>query len=328
MNKVLLILYIVISTNSYGQLVYREKHSLLGSPFEITVVAKDSVQAKIWAKQSVDELKRIENLISEWKPTSEVSAINQNAGIAPVKVSWEVFQLLERAVKFSKLTEGAFDISFASMDKIWKFDGSMKQMPTEDEVKYSVRNVGYKNIILKEKDTTVFLNKSGMKIGTGGIGQGYIADKIKTLLKSEGCESGLVNISGDINTWGMQPDGNPWTVAIVNPVNKENVFAYFPLIDSAVETSGNYEKYVEFNGIRYSHIIDPRTGYPAQGVASVSVFAKHTEIADALATGVFVLGVEVGIDLINQLDGIECIIIDNAGKIYMSKGIEVNKIKS
>jgi thiamine biosynthesis lipoprotein len=135
----------------------------------------------------------------------------------------------------------------------------------------------------------------------------------------------LVNISGDIITWGKQPDGNPWTVAIVNPVNKEKVFAFFPLIDSAVETSGNYEKYVEFEGIRYSHIIDPRTGYPAQGIASVSVFAKHTEIADALATGVFVMGIEVGLDLINQLEGIECIIIDLDGKIFMSKGIDVNK---
>jgi thiamine biosynthesis lipoprotein len=325
MKKLTSIFILMVSTQLFSQIVYREKHFLLGSPFEITVVSKDSIEGKYFAEKSVVELKRIENIISEWKPESQVSEINRNAGLKPVKVDFELYQLIEKSIKFSILTDGAFDISFASMDRIWRFDGSMKEMPTEEQIKNSVRNVGYQKIILNEKDTTVFLKNAGMKIGTGGIGQGYIADKIKTLLLSNGCKSGLVNISGDIITWGKQPDGNPWTVAIVNPVNKEKVFAFFPLIDSAVETSGNYEKYVEFEGIRYSHIIDPRTGYPAQGIASVSVFAKHTEIADALATGVFVMGIEVGLDLINQLEGIECIIIDLDGKIFMSKGIDVNK---
>jgi thiamine biosynthesis lipoprotein len=251
--------------------------------------------------------------------------VNQQAGKQPVKVHAEVFELLQRSVKFSKLTDGAFDVTWAGMDRIWKFDGSMKEMPSEERIRNSVQNVGYQNLILNEKDTTVFLQKQGMKIGTGGIGQGYIADRIKQLLLASGNASGLVNISGDITSWGKQPDGKPWTVAIINPVNKEKVFAFFPLEETAIETSGNYEKFVVFNGIRYAHIIDPRTGYPAQGVVSVSVFAKHTEIADALATGVFVLGVDVGLNLINQLEGIECIIIDVQGKIHMSKGIEVNQ---
>ena len=126
---------------------------------------------------------------------------------------------------------------------------------------------------------------------------------------------------------GKQPDGKPWTVGIVNPLNKNKIFATLPLNDNAVETSGSYEKYVIFNGIRYSHIIDPRTGYPAMGVVSVSVFAKQTEIADALATGIFVLGVEVGLDLVNQLKGIECIIVDDKGKIHSSKGIDIKKFE-
>lgn len=306
-------------------MVYQEKHSLLGSPYEITVVVKDSTEGKKFADMSVKELKRIEQLISEWIPTSDISLVNQQAGKQPVKVHAEVFELLQRSVKFSKLTDGAFDVTWAGMDRIWKFDGSMQEMPSEERIRNSVQNVGYQNLILNEKDTTVFLQKQGMKIGTGGIGQGYIADRIKQLLLASGNASGLVNISGDITSWGKQPDGKPWTVAIINPVNKEKVFAFFPLEDTAIETSGNYEKFVVFNGIRYAHIIDPRTGYPAQGVVSVSVFAKHTEIADALATGVFVLGVDVGLDLINQLEGIECIIIDDQGKIHMSKGIEVNQ---
>ena len=319
------ILSLLTAFSIHAQMVYQEKHSLLGSPYEITVVVKDSTEGKKFADMSVKELKRIEQLISEWIPTSDISLVNQQAGKQPVKVHAEVFELLQRSVKFSKLTDGAFDVTWAGMDRIWKFDGSMKEMPSEESIRNSVQNVGYQNLILNEKDTTVFLQKQGMKIGTGGIGQGYIADRIKQLLLASGNASGLVNISGDITSWGKQPDGKPWTVAIINPVNKEKVFAFFPLEETAIETSGNYEKFVVFNGIRYAHIIDPRTGYPAQGVVSVSVFAKHTEIADALATGVFVLGVDVGLHLINQLEGIECIIIDDQGKIHMSKGIEVNQ---
>jgi thiamine biosynthesis lipoprotein len=233
--------------------------------------------------------------------------------------------LVDRATKISKLTSGAFDISYASMDRIWKFDGSMKEMPTPEEIRKSVEKVGYQNIILNPKDTTIFLKNKGMKLGLGGIGQGYIADKIKVLLQEKGCSSGLVNVSGDINTWGKQPNGNLWTVGIVNPMNKNKVFATFPLDDSAVETSGSYEKYVTFNGKRYSHIIDPRTGYPATGIISVSVFAKQTELADALATGIFVMGVEVGLDLVNQLKGIGCIIVDDKGGIHVSKNIDIKK---
>lgn len=313
----------LITTISLAQVVHKKKASLLGSPFEITVVAKDTIQGNEFCDMAINEVKRIENLISDWIPTSQISKVNQNAGIMPIRVDEEVFNLIERAVKVSKLTNGAFDISYASMDKIWKFDGTMKEMPTEEAIKKSVKRVGYQKIILNDELKTIFLKEEGMKLGLGGIGQGYIADRIKELLKSKGCIAGIVNVSGDINTWGSQIDGKPWTVAIVNPLNKNKVFATFPLIDSAVETSGNYEKYVTFNGKRYSHIIDPRTGYPSTGIISISVFAKQTEIADAIATGIFVLGVEVGIDLINQINGIECIIIDDEGTIHHSKNIDL-----
>lgn len=308
-----------------AQMVYTQKTKMLGSPFEMTVVAQDTVEGNYFIQKAIDEVKRIEHLISDWIPTTQISQVNQNAGITPVRVDQEVFQLIERAIKISKLTNGAFDISYASMDKIWKFDGSMKEMPTEEAIKNSVAKVGYQNIILNEKESTIFLKNKGMKLGLGGIGQGYIADKIKALLIESGCKSGIVNVSGDIFAWGKQPDGKPWTVAIVNPINKNKVFATFPLEDSAVETSGSYEKYVTFNGKRYSHIIDPRTGYPAAGIVSVSVFAKTTEVADALATGVFVLGVDVGLDLINQLKGIECIIVDDKGVVHTSKNIDMKK---
>ena len=319
-------LFLFLGTlTTFSQITHKKKYALLGSPFEITVVAKDTVEGNFYINLAVNEVKRIENLISDWIPTTQISQVNQNAGIVPIKVNNEVFELVERALKISKLTDGAFDISYASMDKIWKFDGSMKEMPSPEAIKKSVERIGYEKIILDTKNKTIFLKDAGMKLGLGGIGQGYIADKVKEVLQAKGCTAGIVNVSGDINTWGSQIDGKPWTVGIVNPVNKNKVFATFPLIDSAVETSGSYEKYVTFNNIRYSHIIDPRSGYPATGIVSVSVFAKQTEIADALATGVFVLGVEVGLNLINQLKGIECIIVDDKGKIFTSKGIDIKK---
>ena len=325
MKKQLILLLLATQTFSFGQQIFKKKQSLLGSPFEITVVAKDSIQGNLFSDLAITEVRRIENLISDWIPTSQISKVNHNAGISPIKVDKEVYDLVDRATKISKLTSGAFDISYASMDRIWKFDGSMKEMPTPEEIRKSVEKVGYQNIILNSKDTTIFLKNKGMKLGLGGIGQGYIADKIKVLLQEKGCSSGLVNVSGDINTWGKQPNGNLWTVGIVNPMNKNKVFATFPLDDSAVETSGSYEKYVTFNGKRYSHIIDPRTGYPATGIISVSVFAKQTELADALATGIFVMGVEVGLDLVNQLKGIGCIIVDDKGGIHVSKNIDIKK---
>jgi thiamine biosynthesis lipoprotein len=316
---------LIVSLNSFGQTEYKRKVSMLGSPFEITVVAKDSVEGKQFTDLAITEVRRIENQISDWIPTTQISLVNKNAGIQAVKVDSEVFELVARAIKISEITDGAFDISYASMDKIWQFDGSMTTMPSEESIKKSVAKIGYKNIVMNKEDQSIFLKLPGMKLGLGGIGQGYIADKVKDLLIANRCTSGIVNVSGDINAWGKQINGKPWTVGIINPMNKNKVFATFPLENSSVETSGNYEKYVTFNGIRYSHIIDPRSGYPAQGVVSVSVFAKQTEIADALATGIFVLGVEVGLDLVNQLKGIECIIVDDKGKIHASKGIDIKK---
>ena len=322
MKKIVFLIVVICSLSAQSQIIHKRKLFMLGSPFEVTAVAKDTIAANGYIDLAIAESKRIENLISDWIPTTQISQVNKNAGIKPVKVDTEVFELVERAIKISKITKGAFDISYASMDKIWKFDGSMKVMPTEEAIKQSVAKIGYQNIILDPKEQTIFLKFEGMKLGLGGIGQGYIADKIKSLLFSKGCLSGIINVSGDINAWGKQPDGKPWTVGIVNPVNKNKIFATFPLTDSAVETSGSYEKFVVFNGKRYSHIIDPRTGYPATGIVSVSVFAKQTEIADALATGIFVLGVDVGLDLLNQIKGIECIIVDDTGKIHSSKGID------
>jgi thiamine biosynthesis lipoprotein len=324
MNKQLVVL-LIIGFSANAQLIHKRKVSLLGSPFELTVVAKDTIQANQYEDQAIAEVKRIENLISDWIPTTPVSQINQAAGKKAVTVPLELIELIERSIKISKLTDGAFDISYASMDRIWKFDGSMKEMPSPEAIQQSVAKVGYQKIIIDKENQTVMLKDEGMKLGLGGIGQGYIADKIKALLQSNGCVAGLVNVSGDISTWGKQPNGEQWKVGIKNPMNKNKIFATFPLEDTAVETSGSYEKYVTFNGKRYSHIIDTRTGYPATGLISVSVFAKTTELADALATGVFVMGKDAGMNLVNQLPGISCIMVDEEGKVSTSKNIDLKK---
>ncbi len=299
----------------------------MGSRFEITVVAGNEKDGNEYIDLAVAEVDRIEKMISSWDSLSETSQIIKNAGIQPVRVDEELFDLIDRSIKISELTDGAFDISYASMDRIWKFDGSMKRLPTEEEVSASVEKVGFKNIILDPKNKTVFLKNKGVRIGFGALGKGYAADKAKELLISKGVKAGILNASGDLTTWGTQPDGTPWMIGITNPLNKNKVFSWFSLDDNAVVTSGNYEKYVEFGGVKYTHIIDPRTGWPASGLTSVTIFAPKAELADALATSVFVMGRETGLNFINQLPGVECVIVDDQGKIFKSENIKLNSTK-
>ena len=327
MKKLFLLLIILLGIQANAQQIYHQKMLLMGSRFDISVVANSQAQGDAYIQMAVNEIKRIENIISSWKPDTETSKINRNAGIKPVKVSAELFNLIKRALAISKLTDGAFDISYAAMDKIWHFDGSMTKMPDSEIIKNSVRNVGYQHIILDEAKQTVFLERKGMKIGFGAIGKGYAADKAKQLLQSKGVTAGIINASGDMITWGRQPDGIPWTVAITNPMDKSKAFGLFRISDRAVVTSGDYEKFVRFNGVRYAHIINPKTGYPATGIISATVFAPKAELADALATSVFVMGKDVGIDRINQIPNVECIIVDEKGQVFTSKNIHINPIK-
>ncbi len=307
-----------------AQEVFSRPILLMGSRFDITVVADHEDQGNAYIDSAIAEITRIEKLISDWDSKSQVSEVNRNAGKKATKVDKELFDLVKRSIAISKLTDGAFDVSYASMDKIWKFDGSMTAMPTADTILKSVEKIGYQNILLDEENQTIFLAKEGMKIGFGANGKGYAADKTKQYLISKGVVSGIINASGDMNTWGNQPDGKEWMVAITNPMNKNNAFALLPLKQGAVVTSGDYEKFVEFDGIRYGHIINPKTGYPATGIISVTVFAPSAELADALATSVFVMGVSTGLDRINQLPSIECIIIDDKGNIHKSTNIKIN----
>ena len=308
-----------------GQKSYSESSILMGSSFEITVVAEDEDFAKESLAIAKKEIIRIENLISSWDQKSETSRINRNAGIAAVEVSKELFDLIFRAQQISKLSSGAFDLTFAAIDKLWNFDGRESEMPNPDTLKASVFNIGYQLIELDKESLTVFLPKKGMKIGFGAIGKGYAADRAKQLLVERGVLGGIINASGDMNTWGTKPNGSSWTIGIVNPMNNKKVFSWFSLEHNAVVTSGDYEKFTQINGRRYSHIIDPRTGIPSQGIVSCTVFAGKAELADAIATAIFVMGVESGLFLIDQLPDIEAILIDDSGIIHRSKNIEIEE---
>ncbi len=323
LRVVLISLLAFFCMQTQSQQIYHKKLKLMGSRFDITVIENDSVTAHKYIDTAINEIKRIEKIISSWDTHSETYKINKNAGIKSVKVSKELFDLIERSLVISKLTDGAFDISYASMDKIWKFDGSMAEMPSKESITKSVEKVGYDNIILNKKQQTVFLRNAGMKIGFGGIGKGYAADKAKQLLMSKGVKAGIINASGDMNTWGKKPNGEDWTIAITNPMNKNKAFALLPITDGAVVTSGNYEKFVVFNDVTYSHIINPKTGYPTNGIISVTVFAPSAELADALATSIFVMGVDVGINRLDQIPNVECILIDDKGDINKSKNINL-----
>jgi FAD:protein FMN transferase len=300
---------------------------LMGARFDITIVANDSLRAEQYIDTCITEIKRIEYLISDWIDTTQVSRINKNAGNQPVRVDKEVLDLTKRALAISKITHGAFDISFAAMEKIWHFDGSMTDMPSRRAVRAARAKVGYKKVLVDTINSTIFLRDPGMKIGFGALGEGYAADRCKQLMLAKGVVAGIVNGSGDMNTWGTRPDGQPWNIGIINPFNKKQLYAVVPLPGGAVVTSGSYEKFAEINGKRYSHIINPATGYPAQGLTSVTVFGPGAEKANALSTSLMVLGKKKGMRLLKKFPAFSCIIITDTGRFYWSANIPLEKYK-
>jgi thiamine biosynthesis lipoprotein len=293
---------------------------LMGNRFDLGVVANSQKEAEQAIEKAIGEIKRIENLVTTFRGDSQTNLINQNAGIKPVEVDEEVYALIERAQRISGLTQGAFDLTYGSLDKsLWNFDQKMTQLPSAEQALKAVGLIDYRNIVLEKG--TVFLREKGMRIGFGGIGKGYAADRAKKVLQDEGYENGVVNASGDMNAWGFREDGNPWKVGISNPDSPQEIIAEFDLKNAAVATSGNYEKFVIIDGVKYSHTIHPKTGFPIRGIKSVTVFAPFAELADALTTPIAVMGVEVGLDLINQIAGVACLLISDENVMYSSKSI-------
>ncbi|GAB2674118.1 FAD:protein FMN transferase [Flavihumibacter cheonanensis] len=297
---------------------------LMGNRFEITVHEPDENRAAWLIELAIAEISRIEGLLSTFLPESETNRINEMAGITPVEVSGEMIALIQRAQRISELTQGAFDLSYGSVDKrLWNFDLSMKSLPDAAIARKAVRLINFRNIEVDPLNRTVFLKEKGMRIGFGGIGKGYAADRAKEVLVKEGVTSGIVNASGDLTTWGKQENGEPWTIGIADPNAASHLFSYINITDMSVATSGNYEKFVEINGKRYSHTIDPRTGMPVSGIKSVTIISPFAELSDVLATPVMIMGTEIGLDMLNQMKQVAALIIDDSNRLKTTRNIQL-----
>jgi len=323
-----LLVFLNISFDAKGQgIVYDSEHMLLGVDFVISVSAPDSSQAKKAVEEAVKKTKEIENIISSWKNNSQTTQINNNAGLEWTTVDASLFFLIKRALKVYKVSDGGFDITIGPLLDLWKFDGSMTQLPPHNLIAERLDFVNSSLIELDQENLAVKLPRIGMKIGFGAIGKGFIADELKKYLLGKGISSGLISAGGDIVVWGEHPKWKNWRVAVANP-NGGKPICWLTLENTSIVTSGNYEKFIEVNHQVYSHILDPTTGYPAQGLKSVTVICPNTELADAIATATFVKGKEKGLQFLNSLKGIEGILIDDQNNIFYTENIETNNVEN
>jgi thiamine biosynthesis lipoprotein len=300
---------------------FKRHARLMGSDFEFIIVA-DEENGLI--DECISEIKRIETLLTEFSETSQTSLLNKASGSHAVKVDAEVYEIIKRSLKLSVLTQGAFDISAGALKKLYNFKGKRFEWPSDELVTEKLQTTGYNRIKLLNNNE-VFLEVKGMHIAFGAIGKGYAADRVKNLLLSKGIKNGVVNASGDLTAWGTRADGSPWKIGIANPNDQSLVLAWLPVENSSVATSGDYEQFVFHNNTKYSHNIDPKTGYPVKGVKSVTIISPSAELSDALATAVFVMGPDVGIDLINQLPGIHCLVVDESNSLFTSRHLKLNR---
>jgi thiamine biosynthesis lipoprotein len=308
---------------------YTRSAHLMGSAFTFTAVSSDDSLAWRALRAGLRETQRIDHLCSYWDSASQVVKINRLAGVRPVVVDQEVYDLVARTLKISQLSGGAFDITFASGDKIYKFDKQAHaSLPDSATVRRSVRRIGWQKVQLDPAAHSVFLPEKGMRINLAGILQGYGVRRAAEVMKQAGIAGGLINGSGDVYCWGHQPDGSGWRVAIGDPARPHTVSSWLTVSDMAVVTAGNYEQYFTVGGRYYGHIINPHTGYPATGLRSVTIICPDVELADALDDAVFVLGPVEGLALINRLKNVNATVITDAGETLVSKGMQLNPYHS
>jgi thiamine biosynthesis lipoprotein len=297
----------------------RFEGTAMGSDLEIEVFGPDQAACDRAIREARDEIARLEKIMTDWKQDSPLMDVNRGAGRDPVAVPAELFFIVERSLRLSELTDGAFDITFAGAGKLWNWRDP--KVPTPEQVKASLENVGWKGVVLDTAARTILLSKPGMRIGLGGIGPGYAGDLALDRIRKAGIRNACVNLSGDVLVMGLK-NGEPWKIGITHPRRKGESIALLPVSNAAVSTSGDYERYFEKDGKRYCHIIDPRTGYPAALCQSVTIVAPNLAFADGLATGVFVLGPEKGMALVEKLEGVQAMIVAADGTLTMSKGLK------
>lgn len=294
---------------------------LMGSDASIEVWGDDQAVCDAAVADALAEIQRLDVMMTDWKQASPLMDINYAAGKHPVKVPPELLFIITRSLQFSEMTDGAFDISFAGAGKLWNWRAPDPQVPTEEEVRAAVANVGWKGIEVNQEQSTVYLTKPGMRIGLGGIVPGYAGDKAMDKIRARGIRNALVDMSGDIMMIG-EGEHALHRVSIKHPRKEGEMIAVLKVGNCGLSTSGDYERFFIKDGKRYCHIIDPRTGYPADKCQSVTVIAPVLAFADGLDTGLFVMGPEKGMELVEKLEGVEAIFVAADGTVTVSSGLK------
>lgn len=306
--------------SSQSSNLFKYHQVAMGTVIEITLIADDEEAANKASLQAFQEIKRIETLMSPWLDSSDVTRINRSAGKERVKVSPETFEVIQKAQEISELSEGGFDITVGPLTELWRKAREKKIPPSVEDVKEKLGLVNFKNIGI-DQEGKVFLKKKGMAIDLGGIAKGYAVDRAFELLKSLGYRNLIINAGGDLRVGGLK-NNQPWSIGIQNPRESQKILARISVSDTAIATSGDYEKYFIYQGKRYHHIFNPKDGFPTEGSQSVTIITKDCITADGLATAVFVLGAEKGYSLCQKLEGVDCLIKDKEGKIIFSPSLK------
>jgi|YNPBryantNP2012_1023418.scaffolds.fasta_scaffold00504_16 thiamine biosynthesis lipoprotein len=304
--------------------IYKVAKPLMGTVVEISVVCDDARHASGAIQAAFNEMARLEAMMSVFRDDSELSRLNREGSSRPVRVSPELFEVIEMSLALSRTTRGAFDITVGPLMQLWPFYAREKRLPSSHEIQEVLRRVGYAHVILSPEERTASFAVPGMALDLGGIAKGYAIDRAVAVLKEHGIAAALVNAGGDVFAYGEKPGNQPWRVGLRHPRNPQELLAALPLANKAVVTSGDYERYFLVDGKRYSHIIDPRSGVTAQKTASVTVVASSAAYADGLATGILVLGAQEGLALVESLPGVQAAVVTEGEQdelaLRLSKG--------
>jgi thiamine biosynthesis lipoprotein len=297
---------------------YHQEAAIMGTAINVELWHEDAEQGRALTQSVMNEMQRIDDLMSTYKPESELSFINANATEGPVTVSTELLSLITRAVEYSVITTGAFDITYASAGQYYDYRTGKK--PSEQQLEQALPAINYRHVKIDPQASTIEFLRQGVRIDLGGIAKGYAVDRSMEILRHAGVKNAIISAGGDSRVIGKRWD-RPWNVGIRNPRDKNSIVSMIPLENSAISTSGDYERYFEEDGVRYHHILNPGTGTSPHEVYSSSIIGAVATDTDALSTSVFVLGVKEGLQLINSLPDTEAVIIDNHGHMHYSAGL-------
>lgn len=307
---------------SQGAQLWAGSHQTMGSEVRLSVWTTERDKAYVAFDAVFAEFDRLDALLSVWKPGSDVLRLNAAAGHAPVAVSDETIAILQSAQQVSGWTEGKFDITFGALSDVWKFDHDRdNRVPSATEVARRLPLVDYRRVIVDASARTAYIEQKGMRVHLGGIGKGYAIDRAVEMLRGAGFSDFMVQFGGDLYVSGQPGDG-PWRLGINDPRGAPNdSFATLELRDATFSTSGDYERFFIADGVRYHHLLDPDTGQPARGSRSVTIVAASAMRADALSTGVFIMGAHRGMELIERLPDVEAVIVTADNEVLISSGL-------